>query len=65
MASSSSDIAEPVDDWTLLDEEREQVGDKRGAVRLGFALLLKSYSAAYGQFPRGRAELPDRNRAVR
>jgi len=44
--------------WTLLDDEREQVGDKRGAARLGFALLLKFYTG-HGRFPRGRAELPD------
>ncbi len=29
------DVDELVERWTLLDEEREQVGDKRGAARLG------------------------------
>ncbi|MFE6286546.1 DUF4158 domain-containing protein [Streptomyces sp. NPDC057877] len=30
---------------------------KRGATRLGFAMLLK-FSTQYGRFPRGRFELP-------
>ena len=58
MARSSLGLDELVDCWTLLDEERVQVGDKRGAARLGFALLLKFYTG-HGRFPRGRAELPD------
>jgi Domain of unknown function (DUF4158) len=31
---------------------------KRGATKLGFALLLKFYTR-YGQFPAGRSDLPD------
>jgi TnpA family transposase len=58
MARSSLGLDELADCWTLLDEERVQVGDKRGAARLGFALLLKFYTG-HGRFPRGRAELPD------
>ena len=58
MALSSLDLGELVEDWTLLDEERKQVGDKRGPARLGFTLLLKFYTR-FGRFPRDRAELPD------
>jgi len=58
MALSSLDLGELVEDWTLLDEERKQVGDKRGPARLGFTLLLKFYTR-FGRFPPDRAELPD------
>ena len=58
MALSSLDLGELVEDWTLLDEERKQVGDKRGPARLGFTLLLKFYTR-FGRFPRDWAELPD------
>jgi hypothetical protein len=47
------DLDELVDQWTLLDDERELVAGKRGPARLGFALLLKFYIWA-GRFPRGR-----------
>jgi len=48
-----------VGDWTLLDDERELVVEKRGAwQQLGFAVLMKFYNR-HGRFPRGRAELPD------
>jgi hypothetical protein len=47
-----------VEHWTVLDDERELVAGKRGATRLGFALLLKHYTRN-GRFPRGRAEFPD------
>ncbi|WP_406131433.1 DUF4158 domain-containing protein [Streptomyces sp. NBC_00989] len=43
--------------WTLLKDERALVSGKRGATRLGFAVLLKFYTR-YGRFPRNRAELP-------
>jgi len=49
---------ELVEHWTLVGEELVQVAGKRGATRLGFALLLKFY-AWQGRFPRGRGELPD------
>lgn len=42
----------------MLDDELEFVAGKRGATRLGFALLLKHYTQ-HGRFPRGRAEFPD------
>jgi hypothetical protein len=52
------DLDELIEHWTLLDGERDLVAGKRGATRLGFALLLKFY-ARVGRFPRGRAELDD------
>lgn len=44
--------------WTLLDDEKPLEGNKSGATRLGFVLLLKFFTS-YGRFPRGRAELAD------
>jgi hypothetical protein len=41
---------------TLLDDEQHMVAGKRGATRLGFALLLKFYRL-HGRFPRGKSEL--------
>ncbi len=52
------DLGEIVERWTLLEDEQELVAGKRGATRLGFALLLKFYSFR-GRFPHGRSELPD------
>lgn len=49
---------ELVEYWTVLDEEQELLAGKRGATRLGFALLLKYYTR-HGRFPRGRAEFAD------
>lgn len=50
---------ELVDHWTVLDDERDLVLEKRGgAQRLGFALVLKFYTR-HGRFPRGRAEFSD------
>src|SRR3954454_14447536 len=49
---------ELVERWTVLDDELELVAGKRGATRLGFALLLKYYTW-HGRFPRGRAEFAD------
>lgn len=51
-------LDELVEHWTVLGDERDLIAGKRGATRLGFALLLKFYTR-YGRFPRGRAELPD------
>ncbi len=34
-------IEELVEHWTVLDEERDLIAGKRGATRLGFAILLK------------------------
>lgn len=52
------DQDELVDCWTLVDNEPELVGTKRGAAKLGFALMLRFYTEK-GRFPRGRAEVPD------
>lgn len=51
------DVDELVEHWTLLKDEQALVAGKRGATRLGFAVLLKFYTQ-YGRFPRGRFELP-------
>ena len=37
--------------WTLLPSEREVLGNKSGATRLGFSLLLKFFQVE-GHFPR-------------
>lgn len=49
---------ELIDRWTLVDDELALVAGKRGATRLGFALLLRFYTEQ-GRFPRGRSEIPD------
>jgi len=51
-------LDELVEHWTLVGDDRDLVAGKRGATRLGFALILKFY-AGYGRFPAGRSELPD------
>ncbi|MFJ4964137.1 Tn3 family transposase [Streptomyces sp. NPDC088729] len=57
MARTPLDLDELVEHWTLLKDEQGLVSGKRGATRLGFAVLLKFYTQ-YGRFPRNRAELP-------
>ncbi|MFE9826796.1 DUF4158 domain-containing protein [Streptomyces sp. NPDC005791] len=57
MARTPLDLDELVEHWTLLKDEQTLVSGKRGATRLGFAVLLKFYTQ-YGRFPRNRAELP-------
>jgi uncharacterized protein DUF4158 len=52
------DQDELIDRWTLVGDEQDLVAGKRGATRLGFALLLRFYTER-GRFPRGRGELPD------
>lgn len=42
-----------VDEWTLEEGDRELVGNKSGATRLGFALLLKFFQIE-GRFPSPR-----------
>jgi TnpA family transposase len=52
-------VDELVEHWTVLDDERGMVDEKRSAAgKLGFALLLKYYTR-HGRFPRDRAEFPD------
>jgi TnpA family transposase len=46
-----------VGSWTLVDEDWRLVGNKTGATRLGFALLLKFFEAE-ARFPAGGEELP-------
>ena len=43
--------------WTLSPAEREAVGNKRGATRLGFTVLLK-FIQLEGRFPRHAREVP-------
>ncbi|MGW7319009.1 DUF4158 domain-containing protein [Streptomyces sp. NPDC054865] len=57
VARTPLDLDELVEHWTLLKDEQALVSGKRGATRLGFAVLLKFYTQ-YGRFPRNRAELP-------
>ncbi len=52
------DQDELVDCWPLVDIEPELVATKRGAAKLGFAVMLWFYTEK-GRFPRGRAEVPD------
>jgi hypothetical protein len=51
-------IDDLVEHWTVLEDEMVLISGKRGATRLGLALLLKFYTQ-HGRIPRGRAELPD------
>jgi len=43
--------------WTLAEADHELVANKRGATRLGFALLLKFFELE-ARFPRETADLP-------
>jgi hypothetical protein len=51
------DEDELIGDWTLIGDELEQLSGRRGATKLGFALLLRFY-AVHGRFPSGRSEIP-------
>ncbi|MFG6202280.1 hypothetical protein [Nonomuraea sp. JJY05] len=42
-----------IGNWTLVGEELEQLSGRRGATKLGFALLLRLHSV-FGRFPNGR-----------
>ncbi len=48
---------ELVDSWTLLPNELELVGNKTGATRLGFAVLLKFFQLE-ARFPQAKNESP-------
>jgi TnpA family transposase len=52
------DQDELIDRWTLVEDELVLVAGKRGATRLGFAVLLRFYTER-GRFPRSRSEIPD------
>lgn len=49
---------ELIDCWTLLEGDQRLVGNKTGASRLGFALLLKFFELE-GRFPEGPDEVPE------
>jgi hypothetical protein len=49
---------ELVESWTLLGDDRKRVGNKSGATRLGFAVLLKFFELE-ARFPRHPGEVPD------
>jgi hypothetical protein len=51
-------LDEVVDHFTLVGDEVDQLHNKTGATRLGFALALK-FLLWRGRFPRGHHELPD------
>ncbi|MGH8880132.1 MAG: DUF4158 domain-containing protein, partial [Stackebrandtia sp.] len=52
------DQDELIDRWTLVADELALVAGKRGATRLGFAVLVR-FCTDRGRFPRGRSEIPD------
>ncbi|HEX5925649.1 MAG TPA: DUF4158 domain-containing protein [Baekduia sp.] len=47
-----------VDHFTLISDELDQLRNKSGRTRLGFAVLLK-FLLWRGRFPRGLHEFPD------
>src|SRR5258708_6465048 len=51
------DIEELIEHFTLVPPELEMLGNKTGATRLGFALLLKCFQLE-GRFPIARHEIP-------
>ena len=51
------DLDRLVDEWTLLDGERELVAGKQGTTRIGFALHLRFYGRR-GRFANGRDAFP-------
>jgi hypothetical protein len=51
-------LDEVVDHFTLVGDEVDQLRNKAGGTRLGFALTLK-FLLWRGRFPRGRHELAD------
>lgn len=48
---------ELVEYWTIDDDDRHVIRKKRGANRLGFALLLKFFQPK-GRFPEKSSEIP-------
>jgi TnpA family transposase len=51
------DVEDLVGSWTLVDADWELVGNRYGATRLGFALMLKFFQIE-GRFPRHAEEIP-------
>lgn len=56
MRTGRMELDELVEHWTLLDDDLSLVAGKRGATRLGFALLLRFFTR-HGRFPAGPGEL--------
>ena len=48
---------ELVDHWTIAEDDRLLIRQKRGANRLGFALMLKFFQLT-GRFPEKQSEIP-------
>ncbi|RZU46696.1 TnpA family transposase [Krasilnikovia cinnamomea] len=46
-----------IDAWTLVDADRELIGNKYGPTKLGFAVILKFFEIE-GRFPRHAGEVP-------
>jgi hypothetical protein len=55
-AARELDEDELIGNWTLVGDELEQLSGRRGATKLGFALLLRFY-AVHGRFPYGEIQL--------
>jgi hypothetical protein len=53
------EIDELIGSWTLIGADWQLVGNKTGATRLGFALILKFYEIE-GRFPACPEEVPQR-----
>ena len=52
------DEDELIGNWALVGGELDLLSGRRGATKLGFAMLLRFY-AVRGRFPAGRSEIPD------
>jgi hypothetical protein len=52
------EVDELIESWTLLPEEMELLGNKTGANRIGFALLLKFFELE-ARFPNHPTEIPE------
>jgi len=59
LVARALDEDELTGNWTLAGDELEQLSGRRGATKLGFAVLLWFYTV-HGRFPAGRGEIPDR-----
>jgi hypothetical protein len=54
---ASGSPEELVESWTLLGDDWKRVGNKSGATRLGFAVLLKFFELE-ARFPRAASDVP-------
>ena len=55
VSSGEASPEELVESWTLLGDDWKRVGNKSGATRLGFAVLLKFFELE-ARFPRAASE---------